>query len=307
MKIKQIHETTEPSLSLNRSDSSSTSSSTWTQKTGNRQTSSKKTSFVLEGSLISSEIAKEQIIYHNHKLVNNHRLLLPKNRREPEIKTVNVSKVNDVKDHGDIIDDNINGKLYLLDKLFESEGFQRKQLNVQGDESKHFYRDEITDESLSLGSIADYACKTKVIHKNPDFTCDDNTESSWMLRTNKIVNSNQSARKIIRVVKPTNKRVKKRTAAKKLNNPKPEWNSNISNENKFTMVLPIINTKNVIRDVYAMNKNTPEVKIKNNVKRNHVASSLINRKKNGEEIERTNKIISNNIINVRSTIPKMKR
>lgn len=301
MKIEQIHEISEPTLSLNGSDSSST----WPQNTDNRQTSIKKTSFVMEGSLISSEMSNEKIKYYYQKSDKNHRLLLPTNQREPEIKTVDVSKVYDVKEHGDINDDDTSGKIYLLHKLFKCEEFKRKELNVQGDGSKHFYHDEITDQSLSFGSLADYAYKPKVVHENTDFTCE--TESSWLSKTDKTVNDNQRTPKLIQGVESPKKRVKKRTVVKNVNNRKPEWNCNFPIENKFTRVLPVVNTKKLIKDVYAMNKNMPEVKIRNNVKRNHLASSLINRKKNGKEIERTNKIISNNIINVRSTIPKMKR
>lgn len=306
MKIEQIHETFEPSLSLNKSGSSSTLSSSFrrTQKSSNHQISREKTSFDTTGSSISAEISdNEQIKYRHQKSVNNHHLLLSMNQQEPDIKIADISEVDDVNECRDI---SLDGKSYLFDELFKSENDQRKQFSLAGNGStaEDNILQELTDECSSLASniTLEYMRASRFQCENTNFTSDVDTELN-----NRIANGNQRVSKIIKGVKSSNKHVKKQTTVKNMENRQPQWDSYSPCANKFKEVSPVVNTKKVIRDVYLMNKKMPEVKIKNNVKRNHLASSLINRNKMFEEIKRINKIISNNIINVRSTIPKMKR
>lgn len=312
MKIEPIHEIFEPPLSSNWSDSSSTLSSRRALKTVNHQTTSDKTSFDTKDSFISSKISNKQINYRYQKSVDNHQLLLSTSLQEPNVKTVEISKVKDVNEFGDIIDDNTNGKLYLFEKLFNCEKERKKQFSVHESRSttaNNFYYDDVEDESNSLVStVDDCVSGSKVLCENTDVPCNDDTDKSWLLRTTKIGNGNRRVKKKkILSTKSPNKNVKKKTSVKNYDNRQPQWDCDPSSVKQFAKVMPIANTKQVIKDVYKTNKNVPEVKERNNVRRDHIASSLINRNKKSKEIDRINKIISNNLINVRSTIPKMKR
>lgn len=282
---------------------------------------SQKTSFDTssEDSLISTENSKNvsegqyQGLQEIHETSSNH--------RESDIEEIYNPEYDDIDKSENVKQNEMKGKMYLINKLLKNERSKIKTLNMHGDWSDA----NESFEKKSTWSYKTYSKSSLSIRKNNtnglndfyDYQINDSDTSSFLIQGSDLSkNRKQKLINIYENLKSQNQRTKKKTVDKNSSGDKvlPRSPVDLTNDesdksykySKFMVVLNKQQREQQIKDVYAKDTFQDTEKTSGRL-RTHKPSSFVNRQNKNKEITRTNSIIVNKILNVRTTIPRPRK
>lgn len=219
-----------------------------------------------------------------------------------------------ISENKNMAENEIGGKMYLMDKLLDCKRLKMKKSTIHGDWLDLLEKDSICSKRTYK---KDSLYKKNYLIGSGDLSGDkvnDNFSNSSIVKESGVLISKKRRQiKQWDLVFP-NQNVKKQIATKNLNKIKLRPTnvyhaSEFCESDKNSKSLMVCNKQQKeqqIKDVYLENTLKGIKKAPSNFN-SHKASSFVNRKMKHLETKRINNIIVNKILNVQSTIPKARK